>query len=100
MLVGKSSNTIVTRSLFLAVTCHWCCTILMLVLCWSILQASGSQEEASSPPLGEGLLLIGDIGFEHHADAAHFLESPEPDLNCVIGFQNVAAIGGPLKRQP
>ena len=43
--------------------------------------------------------MIGDIGFEHFAEAAHFLDSPLAKLNVKIGFQNVAAIRGPLKMQ-
>ena len=43
--------------------------------------------------------MIGDIGFEHYAEAAHFLDSRSAKLNIKIGFQNVAAIRGPFKRQ-
>lgn len=47
----------------------------------------------------QGLLLVGDIGFEDYHTPESFLHSPEKDIRLTYRFQNVARLADVLKKQ-
>ena len=58
-----------------------------------LLKASGQRApEACETPGAQGLLLIGDIGFEDHETPLDFQKHPEAKLEVTINFQNVAGV--------
>ena len=58
-----------------------------------LLKASGQRApEADETPRAQGLLLIGDIGFEDHETPSDFQNHPEAKLDVIINFQNVAGV--------
>ena len=58
-----------------------------------LLKASGQRApEADETPGAQGLLLIGDIGYEKHETPSDFQKHPEAKLDVKINFQNVAGV--------
>ena len=53
----------------------------------------------SAAASGQGLLLVGDIGFEDHKTSEGYMESPEKDTKAVYSFQDVSPLANVLKEQ-